>query len=125
MRLEVISGILETSIQPKRAQRGLLQLLWLCLNWSLNVSSHSQLHIIVLHCSVAPFLFHRKFGGGCAFLTLAGSGTLLYNVHSCLFIAFQEEQLLNISTLIPFVVSNFTPLTGVTCLNDISLAISS
>lgn len=58
MQLEVISGILATSIKPKRAQRGLLRLLWLCLNWSLNVSSHSQLHIIVLPCSIVPLTLH-------------------------------------------------------------------
>lgn len=48
--------------------------------------------ILLQYCSInTPFLFHRKFGGGCAFLTLAGSGTLLYNVCSFLFIAFQKD----------------------------------
>lgn len=61
VRLEVISGILETNIKPRRAQRGLLQLLWLWLNWSLNVSSHSQLHIIVFYCSIAPLTLHFYF----------------------------------------------------------------
>lgn len=51
-------------------------------------------YCIVLQCSSinAPLLFHRKFGGGCALLTLAG--TLLYKVPSCLFIAFQRDSCL-------------------------------